>query len=331
VGSKTVLLDSLPPDQWGTVCDNRNDDIPGNQACNHAGVDSTYFRRYSPTFGTAKFPLVQVQAADVPSLLIGTGTFSKDSIRVGANGYIGCSGASVEIGTGALTGPGFTRLIDWPDSVAVADIFNNTDRSYSDVVEDYLGGSPPVYTAAGPRCLDSDGDGAPDEWENSHNFVSSLVADADSDADADGWIAILEYLNGTSPDVANNADGSEIGGGLGPQVTFGNGRWVYQDTLIRYLQISGGGADTDSVFMPDTSQYSPTGLVLAVIPKDLATPSAGDTALILVNDSVPGRDAKKLDSGQVDSLAGTLGSEGEWNRCATRDICTDSLRNRAIP
>jgi hypothetical protein len=173
----------------------------------------------------------------------------------------------------------------------------------------------------------------PDEWENANDFVSSLVADASSDADEDGWLAIEEYVNGTDPDIFNNADGSEVGGGVGPVVTFGNGRWVYQDTLVRYLQITAGGADTDSVFMPDTSDYSPTGLSpFTYVLKDLSPFVSGDTVLILINDSIPGREAKKLDSAQVDSLAGTIsGGEGEWSKCATRGICTDSLRNRAVP
>jgi hypothetical protein len=338
----TVEIDSTE-DQWDTVCDNSggaSSDLdcgqtggPGNGGYGeNTGVDSTYYRSFTRTFGTPKFPVVEVQAALVPTTLIGTGGFSEDSISVGANGWIGCSGASLEIGTGALTGVGFVRLVDAFDSLAVNDIFTANDRALSNTLTDYSGGSLPTFTAAGPRCADADGDGMPDEWEAGNDLVDQFVADAHSDLDEDGYLAIEEYVNGSDPDVFTSALGEE-GATSGPVVTFGNGRWVYQDTLIAYQQITAGGADTDSVFMPDTSQYSPTSLSpFTFIPKNIGTPARGDTVLILINDSIVGLEAKKLDSGQVDSLAGTIiGGEGEWSRCASRGICTDSLRNRDVP
>ncbi len=323
-------------DQWSTVCDGgkfapekcgQTGSYPG------IGVDSTYYRSYVSLFGVPKFPYTRVQAASVPSLLIGSQAgYDADSVNVGANGWIGCSGASLEVGTGALTGVGFTRQIDGMDSLAVNDIKTSFNRGYSNVLEDYApGGQLPVFTAAGPRCADTDGDGMPDQWEVAHTNVNFAVADANSDVDADGWLAMEEYVNGSDPDVFTNTSGS-ITGGTGPAATFGNGRWVYQDTLVRYLQITAGGADTDSVFMPDTSEYSPTDLSpFTYILKDIPAFTTGDVVLILVNDSIVGRVAKQLDSAQVDSLAGVVGSEGEWARCGSRGICTDSLRNRDIP
>ena len=315
-------------DQWQTVC------VPATSQCGHAAVDSTKFRSYTALFGTPKFPVTQVQAALVPSELFGTGaTMSNDSISIGANGWIGCSGASVVVGRGSLTGAGFTRLTGGFDSLAISDVFTNFNRAVSNSLLDYApGGVLPTFTAAGPRCADSDGDGVPDLFETSHTNSQVLVADADSDLDEDGWTLIEEYVNGSDPDIFTSALGEE-GGTPGPVVTFGNGRWIYQDTLVRYLQITAGGADTDSVFMPDTSDYSPTALgPFTYILKDLSPFVSGDTVLILINDSIVGREAKKLDSGQVDSLAGTVsGGEGQWSKCVSRGICTDSLRNRDIP
>jgi hypothetical protein len=325
--SGTPLIDTTA-DMWRTVCDEIS------VGCGHGTIDSTYYRSYTPLFGTPKWDAPRIQAALVPDSLVGGPTYDLDAVNVGPNGWIECSGASLAVGAGhgELTGAGFTRHQDKVDSLATSDYLTGATRSMSNTYTDYMpGGVLPTLTATGPRCDDTDGDGMPDQWEVAHNNVNVNVADAASDLDEDLYPAIFEYLNGSDPDQFTFADGSE--GGAGPVVTFGNGRWIYQDTLIAYQQITAGGADTDSVFMPDTSQYSPTELSpFTFIPKNIGTPARGDTVLILINDSVPGSVAKQLDSGQVDSLAGTIAvGEGEWSRCASRGICTDSLRNRDIP
>ena len=180
--------------------------------------------------------------------------------------------------------------------------------------------------AAGTPCPDADNDGMPTAYENAHTSISSGTFDAEDDSDGDGWWAIEEYLNGSNPDVFTNPDGSETGGPSAPVPTFGNNRWVYQDTLILDTIVSGGGATITVFVRPDTILFPYTGVPYAVVLKDVLTAAEGDTILILSDDSIVGAVSVQLDTLETDSLV------VDWApRCVDRGICVDSLRNRNVP
>jgi hypothetical protein len=59
-------------------------------------------------------------------------------------------------------------------------------------------GGWPAYKS-GPLSADADNDGIPDEWELKHGLNPKDAADANQDADSDGYTNIEEFLNNTDP------------------------------------------------------------------------------------------------------------------------------------
>jgi len=66
--------------------------------------------------------------------------------------------------------------------------------------QDDVGGWPELSSAPAPA--DGDSDGMPDDWEIQHKLNPKDPADANTDADGDGYTNIEEYLNATDPQVA---------------------------------------------------------------------------------------------------------------------------------
>lgn len=223
-------------DQWFTVCDGgraresrskrcgQDNSPPLSQASDPSypgtGVDSTYYRSYVALFGSPPFPYTRVQAALVPGLMLGPGPFITANMNIGANAWLACDGVT------------WTRYTAPPDSVAATDFFNKVNRSYSNDFLDYMGGSIPVFTAAGPRCADSDGDGLPDAYELlCTGSTTAMVFDADESGN--GYRNMEEYVNGTGSagrtlvwmDNSSNEDGfrieRDIGSGFVTLVTVG--------------------------------------------------------------------------------------------------------------
>jgi len=218
-----VVFTDSTVDQWFTVCDGGRfqESNSASQKCGQdnsaplsraaqvgypgTGVDSTYYRSYERLFGTPPFPYTRISAAQVPDLLIGTGPFATADVNVGANAWLGCDGVT------------WTRYTAPPDSVGITDYHNGVDRSFSNDWLDYMGGSVPVFTAAGPRCADADDDGLPDAYELlCSGSTTAMVFDADESGD--GYLNMEEYVNGTAGsgrdvtwrDNSNDEDGFHV-------------------------------------------------------------------------------------------------------------------------
>jgi hypothetical protein len=67
------------------------------------------------------------------------------------------------------------------------------------------------FKIATSSILDTDGDGMPDWWEDLYGLDKNNPADANQDADGDGWTNLQEYQNGTNPRVAGSTPRSASG------------------------------------------------------------------------------------------------------------------------
>ena len=63
------------------------------------------------------------------------------------------------------------------------------------------------------KCVDTDGDGMPDEWEKANGLNPNDPSDANKDCTGDGYTNIEKYINGISTtncidwsDLKNNFD-----------------------------------------------------------------------------------------------------------------------------
>jgi hypothetical protein len=77
---------------------------------------------------------------------------------------------------------------------------------------------PVLYTASlSPPAADTDNDGMPDDWENTHPCLNGAVADAATDADGDSMNNLAEFQAGTDPCNAQSYLRVEVPawGGLG--------------------------------------------------------------------------------------------------------------------
>jgi hypothetical protein len=76
-----------------------------------------------------------------------------------------------------------------------------------------VGGYPNYSFSADEVPADSDHDGMPDEWEQSHGLNPNDASDGPTDRDKDGYTNVEEFLNGTDPlqfidytNLGNNVD-----------------------------------------------------------------------------------------------------------------------------
>lgn len=85
------------------------------------------------------------------------------------------------------------------------------------------GNDPTNWFGAAPTpgpsgIADTDGDGMPDWWEDLHGFNKNSAADAQQDADGDGFTNLQEYLSGTdprNPDSLLHVSALALAGGVG--------------------------------------------------------------------------------------------------------------------
>ncbi len=95
---------------------------------------------------------------------------------------------------------GCTRPVrDVVDARVVSEVRAGTGR-FIDSQEDV--GGWPLYASKEPPP-DSDHDGMPDQWEEKHAFNPNDASDGPKDRDGDGYTNVEEYLNLTSPDIAD--------------------------------------------------------------------------------------------------------------------------------
>ena len=100
---------------------------------------------------------------------------------VGANSKVGCDGFWI-------------HNPDKVDQRLLADVKNMTGPK-NPVEHPYKFGGYPVITAGEP-CIDSDHDGMPDSWEQTHDLNPTDPSDGSADADEDGYTNLEEYING---------------------------------------------------------------------------------------------------------------------------------------
>ncbi len=86
---------------------------------------------------------------------------------------------------------------DAVDERIVSDVRHGTGRIIDDPSQ--VGGWPEL--SAGEPCADGDHDGMPDAFERRFGLNPADPADANGDADGNGYTNVEEYLNGTAPGV----------------------------------------------------------------------------------------------------------------------------------
>jgi hypothetical protein len=76
-----------------------------------------------------------------------------------------------------------------------------------------VGGYPAYAFTPDQVPADRDGDGMPDEWEQTHGLNPADASDGSADPDKDGYTNVEEFLNGTNPkqfidyrNLGNNVD-----------------------------------------------------------------------------------------------------------------------------
>ena len=97
-------------------------------------------------------------------------------------------------------------------------------------------------TPHGPVCVDWDGDGMPDDWEQAYG-LDPAVNDAALDSDGDGVSNWLEYARGTDPFDADT-DGDGIADGAekkNPGYSGGSGSGSSADASVQVLSSDAAG------------------------------------------------------------------------------------------
>lgn len=210
-----------------------------------------------------------------------------------------------------------TKIQQFRDSTGLSVYINWTaSRNHPDSI--------PIVAvpAVGTACTDTDNDGMPDEWEDLYGLNKNLATDNAGDVDGDIWLNIEEYLNGTNPNVFNNADGSELATSPPYDATWFAGSdtafAAYRVLLRRDTLVTGGGADTIIFRRPHRDTVP-----LTVIYDRHPDCTLGDTAIITTQDTlVVGTDTiQALSVANIDSLASAWSKPNcTSNRLRTRKV-----------
>lgn len=176
---------------------------------------------------------------------------------------------------------GVSHTLVWNAAANLGSAFSGTvllrTRATDSQTSDWSPAMP--YTVNTSINLDTDGDGMPDAWEDSHGLASANPTDGTSDYDHDGVSAFLEYalaMNPTVTDVAllpilgtkTEADGKHltltfrrpVNSGLTytaeRSVTLSPGNWQSGNAVFQELTPLNLGDGTESVTVEDLSPMS---------------------------------------------------------------------------
>ncbi len=114
----------------------------------------------------------------------------------------------------------------------------------------YLSATRLENTPAFAAHKDTDNDGMPDGWEDTHSFNKNSAADATLDADTDGANNRAEYLAGTHP---RDADSDDDGVKDGPELTGGSNPLLASSKPAYFQGLPAGisGEDLNGNGLPD--------------------------------------------------------------------------------
>ncbi|MDH3708569.1 MAG: T9SS type A sorting domain-containing protein [Cyclobacteriaceae bacterium] len=145
------------------------------------------------------------------------------------------------------------------DNAGASLVRDAVDARIVDQVRNGTGGlitaKPAVpFLNGGAAPVDSDNDGMPDDWENTHGLNANDASDQNLDRTGDGWTNVEEYIN-------SFGTGSPPPGNAAPTVSSIADQVTDQDVTIGPINFTVGDTETPAGSLTVTSSSSNTALV----------------------------------------------------------------------